>query len=145
MTARRIALVALVAFLAAVLGVCVGRAVLPTPANTGAELHALLHDRLDLDARQSAQLEALERVFATKRGTLETQLRADNARLAEAIAAEHAYGPRVAEAVDASHDSMGALQKGTLEHVFAMRAILKPAQATRFDAAVDKALTPRTK
>ena len=36
---------------------------------------------------------------------------------------------------------MGQLQKETLEHVFAMRAVLRPDQAVQFDAAVVKALT----
>jgi nickel and cobalt resistance protein CnrR len=145
MTPRRIVLIALVALLAAVLGVCIGRAVLPQPTHTGAELHALLHDQLDLDATQEAKLETIEKDFANTRRTLEAQLRADNARLAEAIAAEHVYGPRVAAAVDASHRSMGAVQKATLEHVFAMRAILRPDQAAKFDAAVDRTLTAEAK
>ena len=36
---------------------------------------------------------------------------------------------------------MGELQKATLSHVFAMRAVLRPDQAARFDAAVAEALT----
>ena len=36
---------------------------------------------------------------------------------------------------------MGELQKETLAHIFAMRALLKPDQAAKFDAAVTKALT----
>lgn len=145
MTARRIAVIAVVALIAAVLGVCIGRAVLPQPTHTGSELHALLHERLDLDAAQHAKLDAIEKDFANKRKALDAQLRADNARMAEAIAAEHVYGPRVATAVDASHHSMGAVQKATLEHVFAMRAILRPDQAAKFDAALDKTLTAETK
>lgn len=145
MIPRRLVLIALVALLAAVLGVCIGRAVLPQPTHTGAELHALLHERLDLDAAQEAKLEIIEKEFATTRRTLESRLRADNARLAEAIAAEHVYGPRVVAAVDASHRSMGAVQKATLEHVFAMRAILRPDQAAKFDAAVDRTLTAEAK
>ncbi|MBU7579776.1 MAG: periplasmic heavy metal sensor [Porphyrobacter sp.] len=62
------------------------------------------------------------------------------AALAEAIAAEHEYGPRVSDAVDATHHAMGELQKATLEHVFAMRAILRPDQQARFDAVVEKSL-----
>jgi hypothetical protein len=54
---------------------------------------------------------------------------------------ERQYGPRVAEAVDRSHMAMGDLQKVTLSHVFAMRAVLRPDQAAHFDAAVSKALT----
>ncbi len=36
---------------------------------------------------------------------------------------------------------MGQLQKETLEHIFAMRGVLRPDQAARFDQAVVKALT----
>ena len=60
---------------------------------------------------------------------------------AAAIAAEHGYGPRVAQAVDRSHQAMGELQKETLKHIFAMRGVLRPDQAALFDAAVVKALT----
>lgn len=68
-------------------------------------------------------------------------MRADNARLADAIEAEHGNGPRVSAAVDASHRVMGELQKGTLAHIFAMRQILRPDQTAVFDRAVVKALT----
>ena len=68
-------------------------------------------------------------------------MRADNQRLAAAIAAEHGYGPKVAQAVDRSHQVMGQLQKETLQHMFAMRAVLRPDQAAQFDAAVVRALT----
>ncbi len=140
-SARRLLLIAVIAFAAAVAGVFIGRALLPKPSHTGAELHALLHQELQLDVAQQTQLEKIERDFAVRRRALELELRADNAKLAAAIEAEHVYGPRVAAAIDASHIAMGELQKATLEHVFAMRSILKPGQAARFDAAVVKALT----
>jgi hypothetical protein len=68
-------------------------------------------------------------------------MRADNERLAKAIAAEHGYGPKVAEAVDRTHHVMGQLQKETLQHIFAMRGVLRPDQAAQLDAAIVKALT----
>jgi hypothetical protein len=40
---------------------------------------------------------------------------------------------------------MGTLQKETLQHIFAMRAVLRPDQARQFDAAVVKALTEPTR
>ena len=68
-------------------------------------------------------------------------MRAANARLADAIEAEHGYGPQVTAAIDHSHMIMGGLQKETLEHLFAMRAVLNPDQAKLFDSTVVKALT----
>lgn len=134
-------LIAIVAFVAALGGVWTGRELFPSPPSPGVELHSLLHDGLELDDTQKAKLEMLESRFAVRRRALELELRADNARLADAIEAEHGNGPQVAAAVDRSHRAMGELQKETLNHVFAMRQILRPDQARTFDRAVVKALT----
>lgn len=128
-------------FVAAVGGVAVGRMVIGAARPVESQVHQLLHEKLDLDAGQAARIDALESGFALRKGALEAELRADNADLAAAIEAEHGYGPRVAAAVDRSHHAMGELQKATLEHVFAMRGVLRPDQARRFDAAIVKALT----
>lgn len=137
----RTAITVLAAFGAALGGVFIGRELLPAAPRPGAELHDVLHHRLALDNRQRAQLDRLEQRYAVQRRALELELRADNARLAEAIEAEHGNGPRVAAAVDQSHAAMGELQKATLVHIFAMRQLLKPDQTTQFDQAVVKALT----
>lgn len=137
----RTLLIALATFVAAIAGVFVGRAILPAPDQPGTELHDVLHHRLALDAKQKTSLEILERRFAVQRRAFELELRADNARLAEAIEAEHGNGPRVAAAVDRSHTAMGELQKATLAHIFAMRQVLRPNQTAQFDQAVVKALT----
>ena len=141
MSARgRLVLCIIPAFVAAIAGVFIGRELFPDrrPAN---ELHELLHHRLNLDTSQEARLLALEQSFAVQRRALELELRADNARLAEAIEAEHGDGPRVAAAVDRSHAAMGELQKATLAHIFAMRQLLHPDQQAAFDRTVVKALT----
>jgi Spy/CpxP family protein refolding chaperone len=140
MTGRRIAVLAGLVIALALVGVWLGHMIQPTPHHTGAELHALMHDGLDLDDAQERKLAILEREFTARRAKLEAELKADNTRLAEAIAAEHQYGPRVSAAVDATHMAMGELQKATLEHVFAMRAILRPEQQAKFDAAIAESL-----
>ena len=136
-----LALGVVVCFLAAIGGVFVGRALFPAPAAPGAELHDVLHHKLTLDAGQQARLELLEQQFAVQRRALELELRTDNARLAEAMEAEHGNGPRVTAAVDRSHAVLGELQKATLAHIFAMRQLLRPDQTAPFDKAVVKALT----
>ncbi len=133
--------IAVIAFIAAIAGVFVGRTFIPERPAQGTELHDLLHHDLNLDAQQQAKLTVIEQRFAVRRQALELELRADNARLADAIEAEHGNGPRVAAAVDACHQAMGELQKETLAHIFAMRQILRPDQAAAFDQAVVKALT----
>lgn len=141
MMSRRHLITAVIAFLAAIAGVLIGRQFVEPAPQPGSELHAVLHERMSLDANQERRLHALEEGFAVRRRALELELRAENARLAEAIAAEHGNGPRVTAAVDASHATMGELQKETLAHIFAMRQILRPDQATTFDRAVTRALT----
>lgn len=138
---RRTWLLAAVVFLAAIAGVLIGRGISDQRPEQPSALHELLHDELDLDAGQLARIEGLEKQFAIRKRALELELRADNARLAAAIEAEHGYGPRVTAEIDRSHQAMGELQKETLSHIFAMRAVLRPDQAEKFDRAVVKALT----
>jgi nickel and cobalt resistance protein CnrR len=137
----RLLVLFLLAFVAALSGVVVGRMYLEPVHPPENELHALIHRDLDIDDSQRVQLEMIERRYAIRREGLEAELRADNARLAEAIEAEHGFGPKVASAIDASHQAMGELQKETLSHIFAMRSVLRPDQASKFDGAVVRALT----
>ena len=141
MSSRRLLLVGLIAFAAAVAGVFVGRLVSDAPKASETELHALLHDQLDLTPAQDAKIDRIEADFARRRRALELEMRASNVRLAEAIKAEHGYGPRVTEAIDHTHEVMGTLQKETLVHLCAMRAVLDRDQAKMFDESVVKALT----
>lgn len=142
---RRTIIIALVAFLAALAGVLIGRSLSHERPDGASALHELLHEDLALDRQQLARIEELEARFAARRAALEAELRADNARLAAAIEAEHGYGPRVTAEIDRSHRAMGELQKETLSHIFAMRAVLRPEQTRRFDQAVVKALTSDAK
>lgn len=137
----RIVLCIVLSFLAAIAGVFLARALLPHPEQPGTALHEVLHHKLALDGNQQARLKGLENRFAVQRRALEREMRAANARLAEAIETEHGNGPKVAAAVDQSHAAMGELQKATLAHIFAMRQLLRPDQTPQFDAAVVKALT----
>ena len=138
-------MIAIIVFLAAVVGVMAGRLIVDPPRPPVNELHALLHNGLELDAGQHAKLEALEKQFAIRKQALELEMRADNAKLAAAMEKEHGYGIEVSAAVDQSHIVMGEMQKATLEHIFSMRALLKPDQVAKFDVAVVKALTAEQK
>ena len=141
MPSRRLLLVGLIAFAAAIAGVFVGRIVSDAPRASETELHALLHGQLDMTTEQQAKLERIEADFAGRRRALELEMRAANVRLAQAIEAEHGSGPRVTEAIDETHEVMGTLQKETLQHLFAMRGVLSPDQSEMFDKSVVKALT----
>ena len=139
--ARRAVIIGFIAFLAAVAGVFVGRLLVDTPKPSEAELHTLLHSELTLSADQEKRLQAIETKYSGRREALELEMRASNIRLAQAIEAEHGYGPRVTKAIDETHEVMGELQKETLRHLFAMRSVLDRDQAAMFDKVVVKALT----
>lgn len=76
---RRNLLIGFIAFAAAIAGVCIGLTVLWPSPHPDNELHALLHEQLDLDPTQHAKLNALEAQFAVRRKALELEMRADNA------------------------------------------------------------------
>ena len=137
----RLVVIGLVAFAAALGGVFAGRLIVQPERPSESKIHSVLHKQLKLDAAQHARIEAIEQRFAVRRKALELEMRAANAHLAEAIEAEHGYGPQVTAAIDHTHHVMGEMQKETLEHLFAMRAVLTPAQAGMFDRTVVKALT----
>ncbi|MGX7926438.1 periplasmic heavy metal sensor [Tsuneonella sp. HG094] len=137
----RLAIIGAVALIAAIVGVVLGRVLIEPPRQNETELHALMHRELSLTAEQEARLDAIEARYTGQREALELELRAANIRLAQAIEAEHGYGPRVTRAVDDMHMTMGALQKETLRHLFAMRSVLDEDQAAMFDRVVVKALT----
>lgn len=137
----RLIVIAIVAFAAALGGVFAGRLIVDPERQSESELHAVLHKRLKLDKAQHQKIEVIEQRFAVRRQALELEMRTANVYLAEAIEAEHGYGPKVTAAIDHSHHVMGAMQKETLEHLFAMRAVLTPDQAAMFDQTVVKALT----
>jgi Spy/CpxP family protein refolding chaperone len=137
---RQLLLVLGIALLAGMAGAWLGPMLMARAAGD-MSLHATVHRELDLTAEQQARIEELEREFAVRREALEQEMRAANSELAAAIEAEGRYGPAVTAAVDHFHVAMGDLQKATIEHVFAMRAVLTPEQARKFDRTVVDALT----
>ncbi|MBI1292769.1 periplasmic heavy metal sensor [bacterium] len=136
---RAILVTVIVAFLAGLAGIAVGRLIFAPERTPG--IHEVLHDELQLAQAQDRQIETLERDFAARRRALEAEMRAANGELAAAMREEHEYGPRVTAAVERFHHAMGELQSETMEHMFAMRAVLNEEQRTRFDAIVAEALT----
>jgi len=105
-----------------------------------ADLHHLVHRRLDLSPEQDRRLDEIEAAFAERRASLEAEVRQANAELSAAIAASQGDTPEVQAAVDHFHTAMGDLQMATIRHVFEMRAVLTPEQAEEFDRAVVETL-----
>lgn len=143
MTNGRLLLAVLLAGLAGCLGAIAADRWLNHEDN--GSLHQFVHEELVLTEDQNSRLETLEARFAVERAALKSSLRAANARLAQAMDAEHEYGPEVSAAIDDVHGQMGELQKATVQHVFDMREILEPEQQRLFDRKVSEALTSNSR
>ena len=142
---RRVRVAVLIAVLTALvagLGGWIGVRIGLQQVHARAGLDSLVHHKLHLTQTQDRQIEALETGFGVQRRALEAEMRAANADLADAISTEHAYGPRAQKAVERFHSAMGTLQEDTIKHVLAMRAVMTPEQARRFDVLINPALKP---
>ena len=102
--------------------------------------HEWLHRELKLTEAQEQALEPIERSFREKQRKLADALREANRDLARIMAEDKAYTPRVTAAVEHVHHRMGELQKVSIEHVFAMRAVLTPAQGDKLLSLAQQAL-----
>ena len=107
----------------------------------GRSLDEILHNELALTPEQEKRIAALESKFALDRKDLESQMRTANRELARALEAEHAYGDRAKTAIGQFHTAMAALQEQTIIHIVAMRSVLTPEQAERYDKTIREALS----
>lgn len=139
--ARGLLITLVLSVLAAFAGAWGGATYIVSRLHDETPLHEVVHEKLDLTPGQERRIAGLERDFAARRHVLESEMRAANAELAQAIGHEHAWSPAVQQAIDRFHRAMGELQKETILHVLAMREVLTPDQAAVFDDTVVKALT----
>ncbi len=109
---------------------------------TNSDFHQVLHNDLGLTSEQEGLIADLESQFAAKRKSLDEEMSAANRELAAAILTEHAYGDQAKSAIERFHTAMGTLQEETIKHILAMRAVLTPEQASKFDQTVSEALAP---
>ncbi len=102
--------------------------------------HEWLHHELNLTDAQLKALEPVESKFGERQRQLAEALHEANRQLARAMAEDKAYTPRVSAAVEHVHHCMGDLQKASIEHVFAMRAVISPEQGDKLLILAQKAL-----
>lgn len=142
---RSMALTLILSVLVAILGVWGGAQYVMHRMQRPTPLHELVHEKLGLTAEQERRIAGMERDHEARRQALEAEMRAANAQLAQAFQQSHAYTPQVQAAIDRFHRAMGELQKETIVHTLAMRAVLTPDQAARFDETVVRSLTEDTR
>ena len=112
-----------------------------TPASPD-DLHDWLHTQLDLSDTQTIALDKIEEQYAAKEIPLRESYAKAKADLATALREEPAFTPRIAEAVEALHSSMGELQKVSIAHLYEMTSVLDPDQSQVLIQYAEMALTP---
>lgn len=102
-------------------------------ANDHAEtdLHAWMHEHLDITPEQHDKLDPIEKEFEERRVALKAQISAAGVELAQVIGAPNVDEPQMKAALDRLNQSQAELQRLTLDHFFAMKRHLRPAQARK--------------
>lgn len=95
------------------------------------DLHAWMHENLDLTPEQHDKLEPVEAAFEQKRAQLKEAIRLAGADLAAAIGAPEPDRAALDAALERLNKSQAELQRATIDHFFAMKRYLRPAQARK--------------
>jgi Spy/CpxP family protein refolding chaperone len=95
------------------------------------DFHAWMHEHLDITAEQHEKLEPIEADFEQQRVRLRAEIRAAGHVLAAAIDGADVQDARLKAALDRLNLAQAELQRKTLDHFFAMKRYLRPAQAER--------------
>jgi len=95
------------------------------------DFHAWMHEHLDITPEQHEKLEPIEAEFAQQRVRLQADIRQADQALATVISAAEVNDPALQAALKSLNQAQGELQRLTLEHFFAMKRYLRPAQAKK--------------
>ena len=95
------------------------------------DLHAWMHEHLDITPEQHAKLEPLEAEFEKLRVKLKDEVHLADVALAQAIREPKVDEAAMNAALERLNKAQGALQKATLDHFFVMKRYLRPAQAAK--------------
>lgn len=120
--------------LAATTSVFVSRSMASRPsAGAGSEddFHRWMHAQLAITPAQHDALEPLEAEFEKEREQLRGEIASAGRQLADAVRNGKAGSPEIDAALQRLNAAQGKLQRATLDHFFAMKDHLDPAQAEK--------------
>ena len=98
---------------------------------TETDFHAWMHAHLDLTPEQHDALAPHEESFERERARLGDEIRAAGNEVASALGAATLDDARLKSALERLNRHQGELQRATLDHFFAMKRHLRPAQARK--------------
>ena len=95
------------------------------------DFHAWMHEHLDITAEQHEKLEPIEAEFEQQRVRLRSEIRTAGLEVAATINEATVDDARLKAALERLNQAQGELQRMTLDHFFAMKRYLRPAQAKK--------------
>lgn len=137
-------LLILIVLIIAFAGFYAGQKYMPHSTAHG-DIHSYLHHTLNLTPDQDTKLNKIETKYHGRKEKLEKTIRIANMELAAAIKETPSFSPKVQKSIDKIHESMGELQKASLEHLFEMQPILTPEQNKKLNKLITDALTENAK
>lgn len=95
------------------------------------DFHSWMHQHLDITPEQHEKLEPIEAEFEKQRTRLKAGIRASGLEVAAIISATEVDDAKLKAALERLNHAQGELQRMTLDHFFAMKRYLRPAQAKK--------------
>ena len=103
--------------------------------------HAWIHTQLGITAEQEKALKPIEQRYSEQKKHYGEMLRIANAELGRAILEDRSDSERVKAVVARIQQAQGELQNATLQHIFAMKSVLTPAQYEKLRQSTADALS----
>ncbi|WP_367872669.1 periplasmic heavy metal sensor [Luteolibacter sp. Populi] len=95
------------------------------------DFHRWMHEQLAITPAQHKALDPIELAFEKERANLRAEITAAGRELADAVRKGKAGSPEIESALARLNAAQAKLQRTTLEHFFAMKEHLDPAQAEK--------------
>lgn len=107
------------------------------------DFHLWMHEQLKLTSAQHDALDPIEKAFEKERTRLRSEITGAGRDLADAVRRGKSGSPEIDAALTRLNAAQAALQRATLDHFFAMKAHLEPAQAEKLLQWTHDSLLPR--
>lgn len=104
------------------------------------DYHEWIHAQLEITPEQHQALEEIEETFKKRMSELDTQIRAANGALGDAMQADKARTKRVEGILTSIHGLQKELQEATIEHFFEMQPHLTEEQFEKLLTLMSEAL-----
>ena len=107
------------------------------------DFHHWMHGQLKLTSAQHDALDPIEKAFEKERARLRSEIAGAGRDLADAVRRGKSGSPEIEAALTRLNAAQAALQRATLDHFFAMKDHLEPAQAEKLLQWTHDSILPR--